>query len=213
MTRRLPLLLLTLVAFLVGATPLSAQRAGVEVVVQAGAAMADGPLVRTVNVLDRNTRDLLANGFPVRLHYRLELWTTGGWFNDLQRATEWDVVLRYDALSKSYRLARILGDSAIPLGQFSELEGAERAMERPVLVPLAPRKGTRQYYTVSLEVETLSLSDLDEVERWLRGELRPAVRGRRNPGTAITRGVRTLFVRLLGGEKKEYEARSGTFRA
>jgi hypothetical protein len=50
------------------------------------------------------------------------------------------------------------------------------------------------------------------VERWLRGELRPAVRGEKNPGTALTRGVRTLVVRLLGGEKRHYEARSGTFR-
>ena len=63
-----------------------------------------------------------------------------------------------------------------------------------------------------LDVETLSLSDLDEVERWLRGELKPAVRGQKNPGTAVTRGIRTLVVRLLGGEKRHYEARSGTFK-
>ena len=63
-----------------------------------------------------------------------------------------------------------------------------------------------------VDVETLSLNDLDEVERWLRGELRPAVRGRRNPGTALGRGLRTLAVRLLGSESRHYEARTGTFR-
>ena len=58
----------------------------------------------------------------------------------------------------------------------------------------------------------LSVNDLDEVERWLRGELRPAVRGERNPGTAITRGLRSLVVGILGGENRHYEARSRTFR-
>jgi len=61
-------------------------------------------------------------------------------------------------------------------------------------------------------VETLSLSDLDEVNRWLRGELKPAVKGEKNPGTAIGRGLRTVVVRLLGGEKRHYVARTGTFR-
>ena len=61
--------------------------------------------------------------------------------------------------------------------------------------------------------EMLSLNDLDEVERWLRGELSPAVRGQRNPGGVLGRGLRTLFVRLLGAERRHYEVRSKTFRA
>jgi len=40
------------------------------------------------------------------------------------------------------------------------------------------------------------------VERWLRGEVRPALRGDRNPGTALTRTVRSFFVRLLGGQRR-----------
>ena len=67
-------------------------------------------------------------------------------------------------------------------------------------------------YNVVLDVETLSLTELDEVEQWLRGELKPAVRGKKNPGTAVSRGVRTLMIRLLGGEKRRYEARSGAFK-
>jgi hypothetical protein len=67
------------------------------------------------------------------------------------------------------------------------------------------------YYNVALDVEMLSVSDLDEVERWLRGELRPAVRGERNPGTAVTRGVRTVVAKLLGAEKRHYEERSSRF--
>jgi hypothetical protein len=65
---------------------------------------------------------------------------------------------------------------------------------------------------VSLDVQTLSVTDLDEVSRWLRGEVRPAFRGDRNPGTAFTRGLRSLTTRLLGGEQRGYTARTDTFR-
>ena len=58
------------------------------------------------------------------------------------------------------------------------------------------------------ELQTLDVSDLDELERWLRGEASPAVRGKRSPGTALTRGVRSLASRLLGGEVRRLEAKS-----
>ncbi len=158
-------------------------------------------------------RDLLANGFPARLHYRLERWATGRWFDDIKAAAEWDVIVKYDVLGKKYQLFRIINDVPSSLGEFDRLDDAAQAAEGQyrVNVPL-PKKGQRTYYNLLLDVETLSLSDLDEVERWLRGELKPAVRGKKNPGTAVTRGVRTLVVRLLGGEKRHYEARSGTFK-
>ncbi|HEX6316419.1 MAG TPA: hypothetical protein VFZ73_16225, partial [Gemmatimonadaceae bacterium] len=69
----------------------------------------------------------------------------------------------------------------------------------------------RQYYIGMVDVESMSLTDLDEVERWLRGELQPAVRGDRNPGTALGRGIRKMFVRLLGAERRNLQARSRTF--
>ena len=173
-----------------------------------------GPLVRAANVLsDSRTRDFLRNGFPVRLHYRVERWSTGGWFNDLEANTEWDVIVRYDGLSKMFQVARLDPTGPTELGRFRDLESTSAALERPMRVPLvAARDRERQYYVATLEIETLSLNDLDEVERWLRGELKPAVRGQRNPGTAVTRGVRTLLVKLLGGEKRTIEVRSGTFR-
>lgn len=173
----------------------------------------NGPIVRAIGMLSSSQlRDLLRNGFPTRLHYRVDLWSTGGWFNDLKRSAEWDVVVRYDPLDKRYRVARIVGDRVTVLGSFDQIAGAEEAIERPYEAPInAPRRG-RYYYNAAVEVETLSLSDLDEVERWLRGEARPAVRGQRNPGTALARGVRTLFVRMLGGDTRAYEVRSSTFR-
>ncbi|HET7456722.1 MAG TPA: hypothetical protein VFJ74_03640 [Gemmatimonadaceae bacterium] len=209
------------VAAAVGATalapppPLAAQsRPALEIAIPDGPALStDGPLVRAARVMDdAQMRDLLRNGFPARLHFRVELWTVGGWFNDLDRTTEWDVIVRYDPLDRSYRVARIVGDRVVPLGQFQQYSDAEATVALPFRAPITARRGKRSYYNVALDVETLSLTELDEVERWLRGELKPAVRGQRNPVTPVTRGLRTLFVRLIGGERRHYEVRSATFR-
>ena len=174
-----------------------------------------GPSIRALDILaDGQTRDLLRNGFPARLHFRVELWHTGGIFNSLDGTREWDVIARYDPLSKRFRAARLIDDDVTVLGDFEQFPGLTAALAAPYVVPLLPRKaGDRYYYNAVVDVEMLSLGDLDEVERWLRGELRPAVRGQRNPGGAIGRGLRTLFVRLLGAQRRHYEVRSKTFRA
>ncbi len=194
------------------AAPAAAQRAGAEIRLPAAPAL-DGPLVRVVDVLDeRELRDLLGHGFPVRVHYRAELWTLGRFLNDLRATREWDLVVRQDALNKAYEVARIVGDQITFLGRFASLDDAAAAAERPYRVPVTAPRGRRAYYNVVVDVETLSLSDLDEVERWLRGELRPAVRGQRSAGTALGRGVKVLTERLLGGETRHFEVRSETFR-
>jgi hypothetical protein len=197
------------------ATPLGAQKVRLEVVLPAQPAWADEPpAVSSAGLLaDPSMRDLLSNGFPARLHYRLERWTSGRWFDDLKAAFEWDVILKYDVLGKKYQVVRVVNKKAESLGEYPATADAESAVESPYKVAISlPKKGERGYYNLLLDVETLSLSDLDEVQRWLRGELKPAVSGKKNPGTALGRGVRTLVVRLLGGEKRHYEARTGTFR-
>ncbi|HEY6088904.1 MAG TPA: hypothetical protein VD771_03855 [Gemmatimonadaceae bacterium] len=200
---------------LLAASSLGAQKVRVEVLPPPQNAWADdAPFVTSEGLLaDPAMRDLLANGFPARLHYRLERWEGGRWFDDLKAASEWDVILRYDVLGKKYQVVRVVNKKTQWLGDFETIEAASQGVESPYKTTISlPPKGKRGYYNLLLDVETLSLSDLDEVERWLRGELKPAVRGQKNPGTALGRGVRTLVVRLLGGEKRHYVARTGTFR-
>ncbi len=208
----LAVLLVALAA--VGPARAGAQRAGAEIRLPAQASLAaEGPLVRVVRVLDdRELRDLLGHSFPVRIHYKTELWTVGRVFNDLQATREWDVVVRLDPLAKVYDVARIVDDQITFLGRFAELDEAAAAAERPFRPAIVAPRGKRAYYNVVIDVETLSLSDLDEVERWLRGELRPAVRGRRSPGTALGNGLKVLAERVLGGETRHFEVRSETFR-
>jgi hypothetical protein len=176
--------------------------------------LAEGPHVRAQRVLsDSRLRDLLRNGFPARLHWRVEVWSTRGWFDDLKGTVEWDVIVRYEPLERRYEIVRIDADgNPTALGRTESFANVEAIIERPQQAPiLPPRRRDRVYYNVALDVEMLSVSDLDEVERWLRGELRPAVRGERNPGTAVTRGVRTVVAKLLGAEKRHYEERSPRF--
>jgi hypothetical protein len=192
-----------------------AQKPQLQIVLPDRAELAtEPPSVRSASLLsDEAMRNLLVNGFPARLHYRMERWTTGGWFDDIKAAVEWDVVVKYDALGKQYHVFRAVANRAVELGRYSTLTDAEEMVNTAFRAPISPAKrGQRTYYNLVLDIETLSLTELDEVEQWLRGEVKPAVRGKKNPGTAVSRGVRTLFVRLLGGEKRRYEARSGAFR-
>ena len=175
--------------------------AGINVSVPALSPAPSGPIVRTANVIaDAELKKLLQNGFPAHLSYRADLWSRSGWFDDVESTIEWDVVVRYEPLTKTYRVARYIGDRAENLGRFESYEDAQAVVARPYQPPLPARRSRgRQYYIVVLEVEVISMTDLDELERWLRGELRPAVRGKRNPGTALGRGISTLATRLRGG--------------
>jgi hypothetical protein len=178
------------------------------------ALLTEQPTVRSASLItDGAMLNLIRNGFPAHLHYKLERWSTGGFFDDVVAETEWDAVVRYDALAKVFQVYRVVGNKTTALGNFADIASAEVALDAPFPAPISlPKRGKKAYYNLVLDVETLSLTELDEVEQWLRGELKPAVRGKKNPGTAVGRGVRTVMVRLLGGEKRRYEARSGTFR-
>jgi hypothetical protein len=133
--------------------------------------------------------------------------------NDVRATEEWEVIVQYDALGNQYRVVRATENGAVVLGTFANLSEADAKIAEPYRVAIAlPKRGEKSYYALTLQVEAMALSDLDEVRRWLNGELRPAVRGKRSPGTAITTGMRTLLVRLLGGERFQYKVSTGVFR-
>ncbi len=172
------------------------------------------PLVAVRNVLEeRQFDELLRNGFPARLHIRAEIWTVGRYFDDARGRVEWDVIVQYNVVEKSYEVARVVGDRVMSLGSYLRFADARAASELAYLPALpTPKRGQKGYVLVQAELQTLEVTDLDEVERWLRGEARPAVKGKRSPASALTRGVRTLASRILGGEVRQLEARSPTMK-
>jgi hypothetical protein len=175
-----------------------------------------GASVRGANLLaGGKLQELMRSGFPAAMSFRLELWRVGGVFNELESQERWNVLVRYDPYTQRYHAVRRQGTALQEdFGAFSSFAAVEAVLSQPFAIVLPPRRaGTRYYYNVVVDIEALSVSDLDELDRWLRGELRPAVRGKRAPLSALRRGLGTLLSRVLGGETRHYEARSGTFRA
>lgn len=172
-----------------------------------------GPMVRLTGAFgDGRSRDLLANGFPARIAIDVELWASGRFGDQRLGGVRSERVVRFDALAGAYRLARVVGDSIIPEGRYPTLAALTDAIATPQRIPLAPPTGrTGMYYSARVTIETLTRSDLAEVERWLRGDVRPALAGERDPTSPVTRGLRTLFSRLLGGQVVRVEARSAPF--
>jgi hypothetical protein len=175
-----------------------------------------GASVRATGLLgDLELQELLRNGFPAAMRFRLELWREGGMFDEIENSVQWNTLVRYDPYIGQYLVVRSQARFEEDFGGFPTLAAAEAAvLEKPYAVRLQPtRLGAAYYYNVVVDVESLSVSDLDELQRWLRGELQPAVRGKRSPLSALREGFGTLLSRVLGGEKRHYESRSGTFRS
>jgi hypothetical protein len=172
----------------------------------------DTPVVRAEHLLaDRVFDGALRNGFPVHYHFRLELWRKATLFDRLVRDAEWDAFVRLDPLSGEYDLIRSSGT----IEHFTKVEAVSRALASPYHVDLLPPagSGTRYYYVATLQIESLSESELAEVERWLRGDVGPAISHTGNIGDALTEGFRRLLIRFSGLPRRSLEARSPVFEA
>lgn len=171
-----------------------------------------GPLVRASGLLaDPEFEDLLRNGFPARLSWRVELWSAGPVVNDFEGGAAWEVLLRFDPVSREWIVTRIERDRTRVLGRFARYAEASATALDGGRVPLPAMKPRRHYYLARLTLEVLSLSDLQEAERWLRGGLSPAVRGEKSAGSAFGRFFRAIAARLLGSQRQTVEGRSVTF--
>ncbi len=152
----------------------------------------------------------LRDGFPVRFQFRLELWRASRLFDRLEREQDWFVLAQLDPLTGVYTLTRSVGTEQ----EFANLEGLQRALAVPYAVDLPfPQRSapSRYYYVASLSIESLSLSELEEVERWLRGDLGRAITREGDFGGALERGARRLLIRFSGLPRRRLEARTPVF--
>jgi hypothetical protein len=209
--RRLLALLFSLIAL---AAPLAAQRPPRLEIAVAGNPLSEGPAVVTTGLLsDAKTREHLRNGFPARIHYRLELWRKSGVLSgdDRSGASEWDVLVNYDPTSNLYNMVRRSSDDSYRenFGTFATLTSAELQLSKPYKTPLHPTRSGKYYYNLTVEVQTLAQSDLDATLQWLRGPTAPGKTS--NPLTVLRSGMGILFSRLLGGAQSKYEQPSEVF--
>lgn len=158
--------------------------------------------------LDRpGVRQSLDSGLPVRVGIVVELWRDR-FVDALEGRHEWRATILADPLADRYRVETGEGVAA----DLVSLAGTRAFLQTQLQVPLTPGREGRFYYLARLEVETLSLSDLEELRRWLQGDVGAAVEGRDEVGGALGRGLRRLLVRALGLPVQRYQTRSATFR-
>ncbi len=154
--------------------------------------------------------DLLRSGFPLRLHFRLELWRVrSSWFDRFITGVEWDAVARHDPLAEEFILIRTGGG----VTRYNTTEDLAAALAVPYRVSIEPRGDGRFYLVGRLEVTTLNDTDLEELTRWLKGDVTPAVSGRESFGSALAHGAQRALVRIAGLPTLTLEGRSEEFTA
>jgi len=170
------------------------------------------PRVRSTGLLtDGKFVGLMRSGFPLRLHYRLELWRVrASWFDQFVREVTWDAVARNDPLADDFVLIRQGG----AVSRYATPDELSAALEIPYTVTLQPARTSsgRFYFVARLEVTTLNDTDLQELSRWLSGDVGPVVSGEGNLGQALARGAQRVLVRLAGLPRLRLEGRSPTIR-
>ncbi|HYW11538.1 MAG TPA: hypothetical protein VE871_06255 [Longimicrobium sp.] len=165
------------------------------------------PIVRIGGLLrDPALREALQNGLPLRLEFRVEMWRKEDPFDQLAGVQTIQRAVLRAPLGEGYTLE----DGRVQR-RYSTLEAAEAALQAALQPSLRPETGGRFYYLVTLNVQTLSASDLEELRHWLRGQARPAAAGKQPVGRAVETGVRRFFVRLLGLPTRRYETRTPIF--
>jgi len=168
------------------ALPAAAQDPSLSIILQNGI-----PRVQVVALLANGKFvGLMRSGFPLRLHFRLELWRTRAtWFDQYASEAAWDVVAHYDPLADDFVLLRSNGTTA----RYATAQALGRALEIPYKITLAPKGAGRFYYLCRLEVSTLNDT---------RGAL----------GDALVRGAQRVLVRIAGLPRLTLEARSESVR-
>lgn len=169
------------------------------------------PVIRTEElVADPRVSAMLASGFPLRLHYRLQVWRSRT-LADLQtRQTEWDVVIRHEPLLDQYQVAEVFR-----LTQRSYRYAGRDELARGIAIPREIRVGPNEegeyYFVVALEVSTLSDSDIRDLEQFLSGDIAPAATGSEPIGAAVSNTIRRLLLSIAGLPSLRVEGKSEKF--
>lgn len=203
--RLLPVALAVLVA--VGAHPGAAaaqddEETWISVAPRTGAVVVElGALLE-----DRALANAIHEGLPLRISVDAELWADR-FFDSEEGRESWKASVLYDPVTLRYEVQ--VGDDE--LERFRTLDAARERLQAAFHLDLRPSRPGRYYYLASVEMATLSLSDLEELRRWLSGDLAPAVGGDAGVDGAMARGVRRLFVRALGLPTRRVRLRTEAF--
>jgi hypothetical protein len=195
-------------AALAGATAAAAQERPLSVLVDRQAGFR--PIVRIGPVLGSGELERAAmSGLPIRVRVRVELWKDRV-FDQLVDTTSWSTVIVYEPIGEQFFVRSQPAERGSR--RFGSFAAARGTVESDYLLSLRPPGNGRFYYTASVQIETLSVSDIEELEHWLQGELQPAVSGQRSIPGALGQGARRLMLRLLDLPARRFDARTERFR-
>ena len=132
-----------------------------------------------------------------------------GVFDDRSGFSDWEILVQQDPTTKAYSAIRRQNNRVTETFEdAATVTSAEAQFDKPYKVGLHPTRPGRYYYNLSVDIQTLTETDLDALQQWLHG---PTAPNRSNPLKALQSGIGRLFSRMLGGGRTHYEERSGVF--
>ena len=163
--------------------------------------------VRTLNLLeDTPWLTALRQGLPVQIRYRVELWRSRDFVPDaVEKTFEFRVVIKHEPLLDQFSLYRVFPGQAVQTKVYPTPGTLGAALALIYAVPLKPSEAGRYYYAASMDVQTLSDSDLDDFNKTIRGEITSG------SGTSLAERARRLLLILAGLPKLSMTAQSGSF--
>lgn len=160
---------------------------------------------------DPRIETMLSSEFPIRLHYRLELWRSRSWFDAFERSVEWDVVIRHEPLLDQYTVATV-DVRHTRIDHYADRAALAAGLGRLTRIAIQPTASGQYYYAVALDISTLSDTDIKELERFLQGDVGPAATGSEDVGSALGRGVRRILLQVAGLPSLRLEKQSAQFK-
>ncbi len=167
------------------------------------------PRVRTSHLTgDSRWLEVLNDQIPVRLRFRLELWRSRALNDALDRAFQWEALLRYEPLFEQYSLTIINRGRVTEERRAATVADLDTLLQAGIQVLLLPRQTGNFYFTVTLTITPLSDSELSDYERLLQGDQGPPTGA---GSSSIGRRIRRSFLNLSGLRSIQLEDRTETF--
>ncbi|HEV8355735.1 MAG TPA: hypothetical protein VGQ17_03110 [Gemmatimonadales bacterium] len=157
---------------------------------------------------DSRWSEALGQSFPIRLSFRLEIWRSRAGPDELQRSAEWSTVVQREPLEDQYRVTQILLSGPVE-HRYATRDELSRALGTTTEVDALPTGTGTFYYDVTLRITPLSDEDMEELERFLAGQVNPPPRSGRG---SIGHSLRRFLLGMAGLPSENLEARSELFR-
>jgi hypothetical protein len=161
---------------------------------------------------DPSLLEAVHSGLPLRIRIRIQLWRDGFFDDQEGREHDWRASIVFDPLTRRYGIQSSMTAAAEEEEEVNTLDEVRLILQRRLAIPLLPARDGRYYYNAVVEMETLSLTDLEELRRWLKGDLAPAIGGERDVDGALAKGLRRILVRVLGLPARRFDIQSEPFQ-